>query len=177
MELWTLGHRQDPRKYPEPVTRSIGRVVISKPFGVTCPAELTLGVEGIEYETHSVSFSDFSYASVLTGVWQVQSEFINLEHDVAPWPGALDQLHDCPEPFCFFQYPFWPAYHLGTGIGCMKFGQAVLDAIPESWENWGNLSWWDLDGAVVADVLGSGFKAHQHGPPVAHVRRPMIRMD
>lgn len=163
---------------PKPTPRKVCRVLITKPYADACVAERCLEVEGVTFDVESVPPStDYSqqpeaYAGRLVKAWQDRIGFINLEHDVAPWPGALDQLWLCPEPFCFFRYPA-PNGQLVAGIGCAKFGQDLLDAIPNSWEDWGTVPWWDLDGAIVSDILSAGFIGHEHGPPVAHVRRPM----
>lgn len=155
------------------------RVVVTKPYERACIAEQCLAVEGIAVDVNVVEPSSSyaecpeAYAGILAALWQDGQEFINLEHDVAPWPGALTDLWSCPNPFCYYRYPSWPQGRLTVGIGCMKFGQAVLDKIPHSWEDWGNIPWWDLDGALVSDILEAGFERHEHSPPVAHVRRQM----
>lgn len=164
-------------RQPEPF--HLCRVVITKPYTQMSVAEKCLAVEGIAHRVNVVEPSRTyaerpeAYAGMLAALWQDGREFINLEHDVAPWPGALIDLWSCPQPFCYFCYPSWSQGHLTAGLGCMKFGQRVLDRIPNSWEDWGNVPWWDLDGAIVSDVIEAGFEGHVHSPPVAHVRRPM----
>lgn len=154
-------------------------IVITKPFNGSCVAERCLEVEGIVHGVCTIRQSwDYghqpeAYAGVLAMYWAAGEEFINLEYDVAPWPGAMHQLWACPEAFCHFSYPGFPLGRSVEGIGCTKFGQAVIEAIPNSWEDWGNVPWWDLDGAIISEVKAAGFERHEHLPNVAHVRRPM----
>jgi hypothetical protein len=162
--------------WPEP--RELCRVLITKPFPGPSVAERCLETEGTAYDVHHILQSfDYSgqpeaYATLLAKYWMAGEEFINLEYDVAPWPGALEQLWACPEPFCHFPYPGLPPGRLVEGIGCTKFGQAIIDKIPNSWEDWGNVPWWDLDGAIITEIKQAGFNRHVHMPYVAHIRRP-----
>lgn len=159
--------------------RVIGQVVIAKPFDGVCAAERCMNIEGIVAETRQLQPSrnygenPEAYAGILVEMWQRGSSFVNLEHDIAPWPGAIEELFDCEKPLCCYAYPTWPRGRQTIGIGCMKFGQAVIEKIPQSWEDWGACAWWDLDGAMISDIKAAEFIPHIHLPSVAHVRRPM----
>ena len=67
-----------------------------------------------------------TYAGILTTHWQTLSSFVNIEHDIAPWPGAIESLFTCNEPFCYYKYPSWPRGTMQSGIGCVKFGEELL---------------------------------------------------
>jgi hypothetical protein len=45
---------------------------------------------------------DFSYGRYFRERWDEGKTFINVEHDTAFWPGALEEIWDCPEPLCIF---------------------------------------------------------------------------
>jgi hypothetical protein len=162
--------------YPEP--KQLCKVMIVKPYAGECPAELCLEIEGIAFDlwivdpTNNYSGHPEAYASHLVNAWQAGEEFINVEHDVAPWPGALEQMWHCDAEFCYFQYPMFPPGRHGSGIGCCKFGQSLIEALPHSWEDWGNVPWWDLDAAIISELKVAGIDRHEHLPYVAHARRP-----
>jgi hypothetical protein len=168
------------REYPDDLTRTICHINIVKPYEDKCPAELALATEGINCdvtvveETHSYTDkAAYAYVDHLVSIWDRHEPFINLEHDVAPWPGALDELWNCSEQFCRFRYPVFPPGRLVKGIGCVKFGFDVVNTVTS--DDWIDLAWWDLDGQIISSVKGAGFQIHEHNPPVAHVRlRPFI---
>lgn len=137
-----------------------------------CPAVLALRMEGFEPEV-TVMEDDLHYGRFLREHW-ARGAFINVEHDVAPWPGAIQQLWDCREPFCGFGYPVGTTDWLIYSMGCIKFGQELLDANPGLPDRWQDEPWTSLDGKVVnpiCEALGVE-DFHRHGPPVAHVREP-----
>jgi hypothetical protein len=164
--------------------KEVGRVLIVKPYSERCSAESCLYGEGIVPEVKVIGPSwarneglngqhPEAYAGHISSMWQEGEEFINIEHDMAPWPGAIESLHECPEPLCHFRYPYWPPGYLTTGIGCFKFGQVVIDELPDAWEDWEMVYWWNLDGAILTYLRNAGFKRHEHLPSIAHVRRSM----
>jgi hypothetical protein len=160
-----------------PIVRDIGHIWIVKPYSYLCPAELALTAEGIQHSVQKVGESSnytapsaYEYAYGLAFIWELEQPFINLEHDVAPWSGAIDELWSCPHPWCRFQYPVFPPPRMSDGIGCMKFGQEIVSNVKV--DSWLDLAWWDLDGQVISAIKGEGYEVHTHNPSVAHVRRP-----
>lgn len=164
------------------------KVLTVKPFEEACAAELCLRLEDIEpdvrvvtpyrpadRETVNYGMHPEQYASHFVEMWQAGKEFINVEYDIAPWPGSIREMHHCTSALCCYRYlyPSNVPQRLSNGFGCMKFGQSVLDYIPVSWENWGAVSWWDLDGAILSDIKEAGFTVHEHFPFVAHVKQPV----
>jgi hypothetical protein len=159
--------------------RILGNILIVNPTNDKCIAETCLEVEGIECTVRNIEPSSNygqqpeTYAGILATYWQCGNTFVNIEHDIAPWPGAIESLFDCRFPYCYYKYPSWPRGTMQSGIGCMKFNYRLLSAISSSWENWGNVPWWDLDGALIGDLKSEGYEGHQHFPGVAHVRKVM----
>lgn len=154
------------------------RVMVVKPFNeCKCIAERCLEAERITCEVHSVEptrsyvGNPEAYAGHFVHAWQQLETFINVEHDIAPWPGALIDLWHCPNQWCYYRYPKQNSRPSAPGIGCMKFGEHLLKAMPQSWENWGNLPWWDLDAGILDDIKSFGVLGHEHHPSVAHARR------
>jgi hypothetical protein len=152
------------------------RVYVPTYSGASNVAELVLHAEGVEYQTFPAD-SDLGYSLLMTEVWKRGEGFVIVEHDVAPWFGAVAQLEACPRDWCLFHYPDGGA--LSRGLGCTKFSDRLVrdhSDLPDAWEG---TEWPMIDGAV-----GSAFAAvlrqetpeqHPvcyHGPPVAHARRP-----
>ena len=173
------------REWPDDMTRELCHIVIVNPHSTRSPAELALETEGIKCEvisveeTHSYEGdSSYAYVDLLGKLWDKGETFINLEHDVVPWPGALDELYNCDQPCCRFSYPMFPPGSrderiFGAGIGCIKFTEEVIRNTTA--DSWLHLAWWELDGQIISEIKGAGYAIHEHSPDVAHVRlRPFV---
>ncbi len=139
-------------------------------------AHLALIAEGISHEQH-MCVDDTDYSNLLTEIWKAGSGFIVVEHDVAPWFGAVNQLAECERDWCMFHYPKFGGA-LTRGLGCTKFSDRLVRKYPELPDAWQGIGWQVLDGSVgaaIAAVLRAENPRHPlcyHEPPVAHVRRP-----
>lgn len=142
-------------------------VLIVSPYK-HCVAAKALYSEGIEYRIiHPVD--DHSYGRIIAGAWQIGESFINVEHDIAPWPGALQALEDCTEPLCAYQYLI--RGELTTALGCIKFSDTIMKRYANACEGWEATHWMHLDARVISSLeWDRKIKVHLHEPPVAHVR-------
>lgn len=136
-------------------------------------AERVLTAEGVAYETRRADGTR-GYSRLMTEVWARGEGFIVVEHDVAPWPGAIAELAACQGDWCYFQYP--DGGSLSRGLGCTKFSDRLVSGYPGLSAEWADVAWQQIDGAVgsaVAGVLRDGSDPRcLHTPPVAHARRP-----
>lgn len=139
-------------------------------------AELVLSAEGVEYKTLRAD-GDLGYSLFMTEVWGRGEGFVIVEHDVAPWCGAIDELEACPGDWCLFHYPDGGA--LSRGLGCTRFSDRLVSQYPDLPDAWEGTGWPMIDGAVgsaVATVLRDESPDRHpvcyHTPPVAHARRP-----
>lgn len=126
------------------------------------------------------SGSDTAYYELLARCWAERETFVVLEQDKIPAPGALRELHDCPEPWC--TYPV-PMAHNGqpcefVSLSCTKFAAELMDDWPELMERvgllefgYGRKHWNRLDMAMALEVgrrIGNchwhelGRVAHEH---------------
>ena len=113
---------------------------------------------GYEPEYVDVSADRHAYWRYFADRWAAGETFISCEHDVVPWPGALESLTECPEPWCAFGYsarddfgaplgpplvrvprfsvgvPKWikPTFP-GPYVGLVKFTDAAIAATAELW--------------------------------------------
>lgn len=152
------------------------RVVVPVPPYTETVAGLVLNAEGIEHELRPVE-GEYGYGDLIAELWAEGRGFIIVEHDVAPWCGAVEQLGLCDRDWCMFHYPKHGG-SLTRGLGCTKFSDRLVAGHPELSEGWSSTSWRVLDGSVgsaVAEVLktdhGGNHPLCYHGPPVAHARR------
>lgn len=121
-----------------------------------------------------------SYYEVLQAQWAIGRDFILLEHDVFPWPGALEQMSECNEVWCGHDYLYPPIIRqFLLGIGCMKFSSKLIEKVPdffkyvdllnfrgEDLRDWRMLDSWIISG--LRDV--AGVEPHLHTPPVVHLK-------
>ena len=131
-----------------------------------------------------------SYPDYWQHRWEIGKGFVNLEHDVLPWPGALVEMWRCPEEWCTFAYGF--GEHLGRSsyLGCVKFGASFIAKTPGLWDptTWqatcpqpGFPFWhpglrgpertWQFCDVHLSNYVDShpGLRFHQHFPAVTHL--------
>lgn len=137
-----------------------------------CPAHLALKQEGVEHEIECVPrYDPYYYSILLARLWRRGIGFVILEHDVVPWPGALNELAYCPNEWCTFPFPKFGEM-LEGGLGCVKFSDSLVTRFPKLYENWFNTHWKLVDGRMLSSIAGvlHGPQPCIHNPPVAHVR-------
>lgn len=139
-----------------------------------CAASLALRMEGIEHDEH-VCTGDYGYSLVVAEYWGSGEGFIIVEHDVVPWPGALQQMWDCASSWCGYPYPL----HVGRlcdtyGMGCIKFDSRIVNMWPDLPMKFGWImrEWRSLDALVAESITYMSYPHswHKHYPPVAHAR-------
>lgn len=124
---------------------------------------LCLKAEGVEARYVQME-DDEHYSRLLGELWAKGETFIFLEHDVLPWPGALSQLWNCPEPYCAFPYQLSGC--IGLAMGCNKFSAKLISSHafvkPCTWDV--------LDGKVKHSLP----YPHMHFPPVLHLNQERL---
>lgn len=144
------------------------RVVVTRVEGYS-PASRALATEGVAHELRDVRDDD-SYSLLLAELWRGGGDFIIVEHDVIPWPGAVAGLIDCPRPWCSHRAPVVGGALALSTIAFGKFTTTVLDATPDLPERWGS-DWRRLDSTIPGGIMEAlGESPHEHDPPVAHAR-------
>lgn len=134
-----------------------------------CPAAAALRSMRLPFEL-VVAQDDFTYGQALERHWQAGEPFINVEHDIVPWPGALEALWSCasPEPWCGYPYLVGESGKLSSSIGCVL----VRHVVPPV--ELGHIPWNRIDAAVYR-VMGGAW--HRHSPPVAHLTTMKILQE
>jgi hypothetical protein len=147
-------------------------------------AKRCLEAEGMHPEVH-VLHDNHAYAQLVAELWRDGETFAIIEDDIAPWPGAIRHMLDCPRHWCGYHYCLpgrWDADEedverkLWGTTGCYKVSAAVMAAAPTLYERWDRHDWWHLDVAIyvaLRHVLGLDASPvehmfHVHKPAVAH---------
>src|SRR4051812_16119673 len=78
--------------------------------------------------------SPFDYHELLKSLWHQRETTILVEHDVLPWPGALQELWQCPCKWGSYSYPLHGGVGIHHGFGCTKLTRELMDAVPDVWE-------------------------------------------
>lgn len=159
------------RYHPEDVRPNI--VVPYAPIygtpSVLDAVKLALGVQGLRPRMVKLE-QDFSYHQLIQELWAKQEPFILVEHDIIPWPGAVQQLWTCPEGWCAF--PYACLGELRAYLGCTKFDPVKLGECPLPEEL---LTWQVMDQRIKKTLMMRQAKCHMHEPGVTHLNFAHVR--
>lgn len=166
MNLCVVSHRS----HPEDVSPNIVMPFTESSPSILEIAKLNLATQGFHPRLIRME-RDFSYDLLFRKLWEAGRPFILVEHDILPWPGALVELWNCPQPWCGFQYYVFG--ELRSYLGCTKFNPGVLGECPLEGDL---LEWQKIDKAIQRKLLTRGQNGHIHGPPVTHLNINHARM-
>jgi len=129
-----------------------------------CIAEYALRAEGYWPEVTRIHEGDMhAYGRTLAKYWLTGEPFINVEHDMAPWVGAVNELWECDQELCLFPYP----RATSGSLGMIRFSAGLIDRFPGACDRWPTTSWNMLEQAVLGYF--KNVNRHLHYPPVAHL--------
>jgi hypothetical protein len=123
----------------------------------------------------------YGYAKYFRDRWNDGQGFINIEHDCVPWPGAIEAIRDCPEPWCSYDYSLpchrnRDMHHETTFVplGCAKINADMITRTKTAWDK---LKKWDiLDGYITRLAQTAGFNVHQHFPGIVNANKALLNM-
>lgn len=131
-------------------------------------------MERIDFDV-VVCRGDYGYGNLIADLW-AEGGFVLVEDDIAPWPGAIAEVVDCPHDWCAFDYPIGGGRMVSScshwGLGLVKVSDELAAADPSIADEWRRIHWRQLDrpvNAAIARVTGRA-RAHLHEPPLAHAR-------
>ena len=120
---------------------------------------------------------DEYYHRLLSDLWEDQEDVIIVEHDVLPWPGAIEELAQCPYPWCSCSYKIGlsqtgkAGYGIYHTFGCTKFSSHFMGQLPYVWSQIESRHWRHLDAQLSAAAVAVGQIPHPHRPPVLHLHK------
>lgn len=116
-----------------------------------------------------VSRDERDYHQYLATAWSHGGTFINFEHDIVPWPGAIQSLLDCPHPWCFFGYQDQlkdTVAEAGCAMfGLVRFRRQIIEGLLGAW-SCPPLHWRQCDIHFYDYATKNGWRPHQHLPSV-----------
>lgn len=126
-----------------------------------------------------VSGDDNAYYRHMKRVWEVGEDFINMEHDIVPWPGAIDELLDCQRPWCFFGFqdrlPDLVRDADTAMFGLVRFRASIMRELPSIWKTPEPLHWRQLDLHFFEHAFRRHAVApHQHWPSVLNANPAIL---
>lgn len=125
---------------------------------------------------------NYAYQSYWNDRWVMGHTFINVEQDVVPWAGALEELAECPEPWCAFNYHLkchraHVPMTLPNGYpptGCCKVSAEAISMTEGLWED---LVMWDhCDGHLADGLREAGLDVHPHYPGVVNANPALLQL-
>lgn len=144
--------------------------------------------KGMEVIKVDVNDNPFAYLEHLQNCWDKGEPFINIEHDIIPWPGALQHIAQCSQPWCFYGY--LPDIDFvasnAAPFGLVKFEAEFIAQWPNVWKDmirtyrqhgwtnpWRCCDTWLRDQAMGAET----FTPHQHFPAVLNANPSVLEFQ
>jgi hypothetical protein len=110
---------------------------------------------------------DDAYRLLLQRLWREGETCVIIEQDILPWPGAIEELHQCCGLWCSCSYLYGGCYSLSHMLGCTKLSDRLMGLLPTLWDEPGH--WSSLDTRLYHAAYAVGEVAHPHRPPVIHL--------
>lgn len=130
--------------------------------------------EVLSRETFQVDFVDVrgdpdSYRRLLARLWSERETVVIVEHDIVPWPGAIEEIWACPCQWGTYSYVMHGGIGIAHGFGCCKLTAWLMTNLPGLWDEPGE--WSVLDQRLFFAARKVGIEPHLHRPPVTHLPR------
>ena len=113
---------------------------------------------------------DEDYYITIATLWAQGQTFVTVEQDIVPAPGMIEEMLNCPEPWCAYGYEYPPFGHY-AGMGLAKFSAELLAKLPDAMVETGKwaddkhppMFWCRVDGWLKQYLTDQGQKQHIHG--------------
>jgi hypothetical protein len=113
---------------------------------------------------------DHDYWKLFCELWREGKTVVLIEHDVLPWPGAIEELLACPALWCSCSYRINGGYGIHHAFGCTKISADFMQLLPDVWQRIINREWHALDSQLCHAALQAGQVPHPHRPPAIHLK-------
>lgn len=108
-----------------------------------------------------------AYRTLFQTLWVERQTTIIVEHDIVPWPGALEELWQCPCQWGAYSYLLRGGVGVYHGFGCTKLTRELMLATPDVWS--ASCEWNKLDQHLLFEARSKGCEPHHHRPAVVHL--------
>ena len=147
------------------------------PFTELQPATL-IALYGYDYTPIAVK-GENDYYHYFKQRWEAGEAFINIEHDVVPWPGAIEAIEQCERDWCVYNYSL-PVHrdqdleNVETAIplGLIKISSELIAGTKDMWAE--PCEWNKLDWRLNQYARSKGFRAHQHFPSIVNANPVLL---
>lgn len=161
------------------------RIVIHHTGSISSGTELALAHERVHHRTNEPPYRPdplnfdveqvfckgaHDYGDSLKQLWDRGEGFINLEHDVAPWPGALTEIWGCSANWCMVPIILHGARN-ETNFGCVKWNDHFLKITKGIWDKYPRndvFDWRSLDTWFYQTMKEAKTRPHVHPPCALH---------
>jgi hypothetical protein len=112
--------------------------------------------------------------------WLDGKTLINVEQDIAFWPGALEALWNCPANWCGYGYSITgvPAHpNAWPPLGLVKFSENFIAETKNLWNEVESKDWRDMDSGIakwVDNTNGGVLGFHEHSPGVVNFHPELV---
>lgn len=113
---------------------------------------------------------DDNYWRLFCELWENRRTVLIIERDILPWPGACQEIINCPYHWCSNTYKMRGGYGIHHGFGFTKFGSKFMDKYPDIWTQVETTKWNTLDAQLCELVKREGETPHPHRPSVTHLK-------
>lgn len=128
---------------------------------------------GIKPDYRIIAHDEDAYRRVLLNIWQTHETVIIVEHDIIPWPGAIEELLACSCQWGTYSYKTNGGTGVAHMLGCAKLTPGLMDAVPTVWDD--PAPWWELDQRLFFAAREKGIEPHLHRPAVTHLNPRELR--
>lgn len=122
-----------------------------------------------------------AYHRHLSDRWKEGKTFVNMEHDVIPWPGAVESLLVCPSPWCVFADANFDVLGTGPNLLLAKFTEGFISRLPHCWDDMdakiGGDKWDNCDIWVSLYARERGVLPHQHVPGILNANPRYLNLE
>jgi|ERR1035438_1681329 hypothetical protein len=134
---------------------------------------LALAQDGVEASFEHMT-DDGSYFRLMSGLWEKGESFAVVEHDIVVWPGGMQELASCPEPWCSMPY-YCSVGWIEDGLGCTKFSEEIIRRAPRMFKEpfpdccAHTSNYCGLDRLIAHRFEQIGIRPHVHSPGVVNL--------
>lgn len=140
-----------------------------------------ISLRGHKYDMVEME-GEYGYSQFFKKCWEKGEDFINVEHDSVVWPGAVQQLIDCPHPWCAYDFSSKSNWEVENSQGilhsiplaCMKFTKEFMEKIPHAWDE--EVNWRECDVHLFKKASEAGLKIHQHYPGIVNGNKELFKL-
>ena len=135
--------------------------------------KLALRQDGVDAALHHMTREN-DYYDLLARLWSEGEGFIVVEHDIVVWPGGLQELANCDEPWCTLPY-YCSVGWIEDGLGCTKFSHQMIQKSPHFLKEpfpaccAHTRHYCGLDRLIAHRAETLGLKPHVHQPGVSNL--------